>query len=520
MSYLDDFDFKNPNYSIIFAKRIEMLNKIKNNEIDVNVLRHYYKTHIADFICDWGCTVDFSSANDERPATIPFILFKKQKDWVELLIKKWKNQENLLVEKTRQMGMSWLSVATACAICLFYDDVKIGFGSRKEEYVDKRGDSKSLFEKARMFLNLMPQCFLNGYTEKDSKHMQIRLGTSAIIGESGESIGRGDTTSIYFVDESAFLEQPQKAEASLSQGTRCRVDISTPNGTANPFYEKRQSGRVEVFTFHWRDDPRKSQKWYDEQVAKLDPVTVAQELDINYSASVEGVVIPSYWVQCAIDAHTKLGIDVAGLKYCALDVADEGRDLNAFAGRKGILLEHLSQWAGKDSDLLATSTTAESLCDEYNYDMMIYDADGMGAGIKGFMRGINERRNAHQQIQITPFHGGASVINPNRMITEKWNNKDYFMNYKAQSWWALRLRFEKTYQAIVNSAKIDPDEIISISSELPFLDKLMNELSQPTYSRNSAGKMLIDKKPDGTKSPNLADAVMMSFSPRNELVIF
>lgn len=38
------------------------------------------------------------------------------------------------------------------------------------------------------------------------------------------------------------------------------------------------------------------------------------------------------------------------------------------------------------------------------------------------------------------------------------------------------------------------------------------ELSQPTYSINSAGKILIDKAPDGAKSPNLADAVMIRFS--------
>jgi hypothetical protein len=42
--------------------------------------------------------------------------------------------------------------------------------------------------------------------------------------------------------------------------------------------------------------------------------------------------------------------------------------------------------------------------------------------------------------------------------------------------------------------------------------KLMAELSQPTYAINQVGKILIEKTPEGTKSPNLADAVCIQFS--------
>ena len=35
---------------------------------------------------------------------------------------------------------------------------------------------------------------------------------------------------------------------------------------------------------------------------------------------------------------------------------------------------------------------------------------------------------------------------------------------------------------------------------------------QPTYSQDALGKMLINKAPPGSKSPNLADAVMMRFA--------
>jgi phage terminase large subunit len=39
------------------------------------------------------------------------------------------------------------------------------------------------------------------------------------------------------------------------------------------------------------------------------------------------------------------------------------------------------------------------------------------------------------------------------------------------------------------------------------------ELSQPTYTVNTVGKIVVDKAPEGTMSPNLADAVMICFQP-------
>jgi len=182
-----------------------------------------------------------------------------------------------------------------------------------------------------------------------------------MTGEAGDGIGRGDRTSFYIVDESAFLERPYLVDASLSATTNCRQDISTPNGMANSFAERRHSGKVDVFTFHWRDDPRKDDAWYKKQCEELDAVTVAQEIDINYSASVEGVLIPSAWVQAAVDAHIKLGIQPTGQRMGALDVADEGKDTNAFTSRHGFLLEDTEEWSGKGDDIFGTVQSAFSI---------------------------------------------------------------------------------------------------------------------------------------------------------------
>ncbi len=510
----EDFNFRNPDYAAIFRQRAERLAWVRRNPDQLPALKKFYRDNPAQFITDWGCTSDPRNVERGLPVVIPFILFQKQVEWIDWVLDHWRNQRPGLTEKTRDMGMSWVSVALACSLCLSYPGMAIGFGSRKEEYVDKIGAPKSLFHKARMFMSTLPVEFRGGWNiDRDAPHLRLNFPEtgSNISGEAGDNIGRGDRTGIYFVDEAAYLERPHLIEASLSQTTNCRIDISSANGMGNPFAQKRHSGAIDVFTFHWRDDPRKDDEWYSRQCRDLDPVTIAQEIDINYSASAEGVVIPQAWVNAAIDAHLQLQIKPTGAKSGSLDVADEGKDKNAFAGAHGILLEHLEEWSGQGEDIFATAQKAFVLCDALGYDKLRYDADGLGAGVRGDARVLNEKRIS-KKIEVEAFRGSEGVFNPQGEDVRGRKNEDFFANRKAQAWWSLRTRFQKTYRWVVEGEKCDPDEIISISSTLPCLSKLCLELSQPTYSISSIGKILIDKAPDSTKSPNLADAVNIQFS--------
>lgn len=521
MSLPFEFDFKNPDYSRVFRYRANKLEKIRKNPELLANLKLYYKTNPAQFIIDWGCTFDPRNAERGLPAVIPFILFPKQEDWVNWIVERWKNQEPGITEKTRDMGMSWLSVATGSTLCLHNQGVVIGFGSRKEEYVDKIGSPKSLFWKARMFLRMLPPEFRSGWNERtDAPHMRINFNEtgSSITGESGDGIGRGDRASIYFVDEAAFLERPQLVEASLSQTTNCRQDISTPNGMANPFAIKRHSGKVKVFTFHWRDDPRKDQSWYDKQVEELDPVTVAQEIDIDYAASVEGILIPTKWIQASIDANKRFGIEITGKRMATLDVADEGSDKNAFTGGYGNEIQVSKEWSGKGSDIYQTVVDSFGYCDEFEYTELRYDADGLGAGVRGDARSINEKRkeSGNREIEVHGWRGSAAVTDPNGEMVKGRKNKDYFKNAKAQAWWKAKIKFQNTYRATKGLIEYDPDTCASLSSDIENIQGLINELSQVTYVKMDSGHIKIDKKPDGAKSPNRADGVVYYYADQQE----
>lgn len=524
------FNFKNPDYLQVFEWRTERLRKIRKHPETLVPLAAFYRENPAQFIIDWGTTIDPRNVEVGLPAVVPFLLFPKQEEWVHWVIERWKKREPGLTDKSREMGVSWLSLALSVTLCLFYQGLVIGFGSRKEEYVDKIGSPKSLFFKGRHFITNLPKEFRGNWNErKHAPHMRILFPDSqcAIVGEAGRNLGRGDRTSIFFKDEAAFFEHADEVEAALSQTTNCAIDISTPHGRANPFARKRFGGKISVKTMHWRDDPRKDQAWYDKKCNEIDdPVIIAQELDLNYDESVDGILIKREWIEAAIDAHIKLGITPTGVRKGGLDVADKGIDLNSFTGRHGILVEYLEKWSGKgaDNDIYKTVERAIDICDNYDYALVAYDADGLGAGVRGDAREINEKREIKGAYKITfeGFHASGGVDDPDGaaferdMGTDKTKirtNKDYFANAKAQSLYQLRKRFLYTYRAVMYGTKYDSDDLISLSSNLPYLDELKIELTQYRRLENTVGKIVIDKTPDGTRSPNLADSVNISFAP-------
>lgn len=530
-------DWKKPNYAEIFSARIDTLDNIRCSPPSyLNALKAYYKEEPADFINDWGITYDPRNAERKLPTIVPFILFPKQRDWVAYVIRKWRSQEPGLIEKSRDMGVTWLAIGLACTLCIFHEGLTIGFGSRKGEYVDKIGNYKPILPKGRMFMEHLPQEFRGQYLPwRDAPFMRISFPDtgSIITGEGGDDIGRGDRASIYFVDEAAHLERPELVEASLSQTTNCRVDMSSVRGMSNPFAQKRWGGKIEPFIFDWRDDPRKDEAWYEKQKGILDPVVVAQEIDRDYSASMRGIVIPGEWVRAAIGARARLGIAKTNFERLGFDIADEGEDKNAIAIVRGIEIAMTEEWSGIGSDTFASTEYVFDVCDERGLREFNYDGDGIGAGVRGDARVINERRAARntRKIKAKMYRGSEAVIDPDGIVEgtigrdgEKGRtNEDYFANRKAQEWWRLRLRFQRTWRWI-NSLKeveagkraadkvlmCDPNTIISIDPEDPEHMKLVAELSQATFKSNDAGKIVINKKPDGQKSPNRADAVVIA----------
>ena len=487
MNLPDGWDWRNPDYEEIFRRRNQAIASLRANPGSVAGLKDHYRDHPVDFISHWGMTFDPRNAEIGLPTVVPFVLFPKQAEFVEWTIAKWRNREDGLAEKSRDMGVSWLCVAIAVWMWLYQPGVVVGFGSRKEEYVDKLGDPKSLFWKARQFIALLPPEFCPvGWNEaKYAPHMRILNpeNGSAIVGEAGDNIGRGNRTSIYFKDESAFYERPEAIDAALSQTSNCKIDVSTPNGAGNPFYRKRHGGKIPVFTFHWHDDPRKDEAWYRKQKETLDPVIVAQEIDIDYTASVSDVWIVGNLVTEAQDIGPA-DIDPVGRWIVSIDAAHYGDDESVIHFRKGRL--NLPQICVRKLDGPALAARVE---DEIANILTYDDDDGLGAivieldgpGVSCY----DQLKKGRYAKKVQGVHTGARVSDG-----RNWN-------VRAQMW-----RGARDYLANTPCSLHDDPEIRAqlTSVKYKYKDGLLLMQSKKEY------------KAEYGKSPDRADAFVLSFA--------
>jgi len=524
-----------PNYVSVWQWRQAQVLKLRGNPLLIAGAKEYYRTHPAEFINHWVDTYDPRNAGRGTPSRIPLICFQKQDELVQFLLSCITDEEGGLIEKARDMGATWVCAGFSVWLWIFWDGAAIGWGSRKEQLVDRIGDADSIFEKMRMIIRGLPAFFIPvGFSERDHmtymKFINPQNGAT-ITGEAGDNIGRGGRKLIYFKDESAHYERPEKIEAALGDNTRVPVDISSVNGVGNPFHRRREGGeewhpgkamekgRTRIFVMDWSDHPAKDQAWYEARRKKAEADGLlhifAQEVDRNYSAAVEGVCVPAEWVKVALDAHLVLGLGETGGWGAGLDVADGGGDRNALAKRHGVVLKSAEDWGARDTAV--TARRAVDACIGLGNVEIQYDCIGVGSGVKAEANNLADLGDMPKGLALVPWNAAASPLNPDSPIIpddeESPLNKDFYTNLKAQAWWELRNRFWRTYQWVVNGIPCDPDTIISLCSKMPNIRQIEKELSQPTMGKGARLKLVIDKTPEGTKSPNLADAIAMCYWP-------
>ena len=528
-------------------RRTKILIRARKNLKIQTALMAYYRDNPVDWVRDFCITYDPRLIRKDK--LIPFIPFQKQIEFFEYLVELWKTKESGLTEKCRDIGATWSCCAFSVWMWLFYKDVAIGWGSRKEEYVDDKGNSKAIFPKMRQIIENLPSWMIPGgyIPDKHATYMKIinPENGASITGEAGDSLGRGSRTSIYFLDEAAHLEHPELIEAALGDNTDVQIDISSVNGTSNVFYRRRMAGEIwtpgckiahgktRVFVFDWRDHPEKTQEWYDTRRAKAEAEGLlhvfAQEVDRDYSGAVIGVIIKSEWVTASIDADKVLAARLpeeqraeylaewrSGAQRAGQDIADGGADKNANIGIMGSVIVSAKQWAGEAGD---AARIAVPICVENGFNEMAYDCIGVGSGFKSEINTMRKEKTWPRNLQIEmwdasaePLDKGYPVISNDR---ESPKNGDVYGNLKAQSWFRVRARFLKTYEAVTKNKKYSPSEMISLSSNMELLYQLVMEFSQPVQKIGMNGKVIVDKKPSGSSSPNLADAAIIALTPKS-----
>lgn len=225
-------------------ERALLLHKCREDERFRNTTYKYCRDDIL-FWFDW-----FAYTFNPRvePSHLPFNLYPFQREVILLIQQCIQDGEPIIIEKSRDMGLSWMVMLTFQWFWLFKDGADFLCGSRVEHDVDRKGDKSTLFQKFRYNLEMQPRFILPAMGKAHDSHMKLinPANGNVLSGSSSTAdFGRGQRYRAVLMDEVARHPYGELAYASVSQSTNCVILLFTPFGKANIAYKMRSHPDVE-----------------------------------------------------------------------------------------------------------------------------------------------------------------------------------------------------------------------------------------------------------------------------------
>lgn len=254
-----------------------------------------------------------------------------------------------------------------------------------------------------------------------------------------------------------------------------------------------------------------------DDLAKLSQSQYDHKWGGAYLETIDNAIIQPEWFDAAIDAHVKLGFDNRGAIIASHDPSDngEGADPRGYALRHGSVVLDVDEMESRDVNDACDWATDKAII--AGADHFIWDCDGLGVSLK---RQVKQSLDG-KKIEYHMFKGSEGVEKPEEVYQgsigsdkqKEKTNKQSFRNKRAQYYIRLSERFYNTYRAITKNEYVDPDTMISLSSDIKDLKGLKSEVCRIPLKDNGSGLIQIMSKPDmkkqGIASPNRADSLMM-----------
>ncbi len=234
----------------------------------------------------------------------PFNSWEIQDILFERLVWHLANAKDILINKSRDMGASWICTIFLHWLWLFRPDSQLLELSRTEPYVDQAGNMKALFQK-HDYINtwlpewmVPPQCGV-GQKYRTKMHLYNILNGSCIDGESTtEHAASGDRRLVALLDEFAKVKHGQLMRSATRDAALLRIVNSTVAGPGTEYSKWKNDGTIIVFPLMWWDHPDKGKgrrvdqdrvtnawkirsPWYDNEAEVRSPKEMAREIDAN-----------------------------------------------------------------------------------------------------------------------------------------------------------------------------------------------------------------------------------------------
>ena len=346
------------------------------------------------------CTIDpahfireYCKIQHPKLGKLKFNLFDFQEQTLNIFL----THNQIIINKSRQMGISTLIAAYALWIALFNNDKNILILATKLTV------ARNILIKIQLMYDGLPSWLKKGKASADEKNkLSIAFGNGSRIQTmtTTKESGRSEAASLVIIDEAAFIKNMEETWGGIKATTATGgqvIALSTPNGYGNWFHKTCQGAQNNINAFYylelpWQLHPHLNQKWRDEQDETLGPRIAAQEYDCSFLTSGQTVISPEileyykknhilkpieirgadsgYWVWDYVD-HTKQYI-------VSVDVArGDASDYSTIQVIEAESLVQVAEYQGKiNPDELGNLAVA--IGSEYNDALLVIENTGIG----------------------------------------------------------------------------------------------------------------------------------------------
>ena len=227
---------------------------------------------------------------------MPFITWEVQDDLCNQFEWCLRNGKDILVNKSRKMGASMLCIQFMHWLWLFgKKSPQLLELSSTEDYVDKAGNMKALFQRHDYVNNWLPEWMVPpgvhaGGKYRTKMHMMNVLTGACIDGESTtEHASSGDRRKVTLLDEFAKVTKNATLMRSATRdASYMRIVNSTVSTPGSEYSKWKNSGLIKVFPLMWWDHPEMGKNRYVVQ----DPITQCWKIRSPYYDAEEKVRSP------------------------------------------------------------------------------------------------------------------------------------------------------------------------------------------------------------------------------------
>ena len=212
----------------------------------------------------------------------------------EKVLHLFKDNTNMVLLKSRQLGISTLAAAYSLWLMLFHKDKNV------LALATTQATARNLVTKTIFMYDELPKWLKLPSVEKNKLSLRLKNGSKITAKSSSPDAARSEAVSLLLMDEAAFIENIEDtftaAQQTLATGGQCMA-LSTPNGIGNWFHltwEKAEAGENTFLPIRlpWTVHPERDQDWRNQQDRDLGPRMAGQECDCDFLASGDTVFEP------------------------------------------------------------------------------------------------------------------------------------------------------------------------------------------------------------------------------------